>query len=348
MIGCAGQLLLVFEFLNLCFRVCRIFLEELLFSFASLQMNQIPWDDFRLVKAIADTRSLNGAADILNINHSTVFRRLSDLEKRIGNILFERHRSGYALTPAGEEMAQLAGRMEDDVEAFSRKLDGQSLIPTGELRVTTNDTLLVYLLMPVFAAFRRAYPTINLDIVLTNQLLNLSKRDADIAIRATDSPPETLVGRRICGLNWAIYGLKIDFPDTAHGVLPELNGLASRLWVSLGDQFGHMRAVRYVHERVPEEQIALKINTVLGLTEAVEEGIGIGPLPCLIADQRPKLVRLTEPNPVFATGLWLLTHPDLKASPRVRAFLDVAALELSKRKAMIEGSAPLSAIQGNN
>ena len=152
-------------------------------------MNQVAWDDFRLVKAIADTRSLNGAAAILNINHSTAFRRLTDLEKRLGTVLFERHRTGYALTPAGDEMAQLASRMDDDVGSFMRKLAGQSLIPTGELRVTTNDTLLVYLLMPVFAAFRRAFPTINLDVVLTNQPLNLSKRDADIAILATDNPP---------------------------------------------------------------------------------------------------------------------------------------------------------------
>jgi DNA-binding transcriptional LysR family regulator len=235
-------------------------------------------------------------------------------------------------------MAQLASRMDDDVEAFTRKLVGQSLIPTGELRVTTNDTLLVYVLMPVFAAFRRAYPTINLDIVLTNQPLNLSKRDADIAIRATDTPPETLVGRRICSLNWAIYGLRSEFPDAVEGRFPDLDGLTSRLWVSLGDQLGHIRAARYVHERVPEAQIAMKINTVLGLTEAVEEGIGIGPLPCPIADQRPKLVRLTDPNPDFSTGLWLLTHPDLKASPRVRAFLDLAASELSKRKSLIEGT----------
>lgn len=302
-----------------------------------MQMNHIPWDDFRLVKAIADTRSLTGAATELGINHSTVFRRLSDLEKRLGTVLFERHRTGYALTPAGDEMAQLAARMDEDVEAFTRKLVGQDLIPSGELRVTTNDTLLVHLLMPIFASFRKAFPTITLDVVLTNQPLNLSKRDADIAIRATDNPPETLVGRRICNLNWAIYGLKSEFPDAEKGILPNLDSLTDRIWVSLGDQLGHIRAVRYVHERVPESQIAIKINTVLGLTEAVEDGIGIGPLPCLIADQRPTLVRLAEPNPDFATGLWLLTHPDLRASPRIRAFLDLAATELAKRKPLIEG-----------
>lgn len=145
------------------------------------------------------------------------------------------------------------------------------------------------------------------------------------------------MGRRICGLNWAIYGLKSEFLDAVHGVNPDLDSLASRIWVSLGDQLGHIRAVRYVHERVPQAQIAIKINTVLGLTEAVEEGIGIGPLPCLIADRREKLVRLSDLNPDFATGLWLLTHPDLRASPRVRALLDVAAGELSKLKPLIEG-----------
>ena len=298
---------------------------------------QIPWDDFRLVKAIADTRTLNGAADALSINHSTVFRRLADLEKRIGIIIFERHRTGYSLTSAGEEMVQLAMRMDEDVNAFTRKLMGNKLIPSGELRVTTNDTLLVYLLMPIFASFRRAYPTINLDIVLSNQVLNLSKRDADIAIRATDNPPETLVGRRICALNWAIYGLKADFPDAEIGQPPDMNVLSTRNWVSLGDQLGHILAVRFVRERVPEARIAIKINTVLGLAEAVEEGVGVGPLPCLIADQRPKLVRLTNPNPEFATGLWILTHPDLRSSPRVRAFLDLASTELMRRKALIEG-----------
>lgn len=301
---------------------------------------QIPWDDFRLVKAIADARSLNGAADALGINHSTVFRRLAELEKRIGAVLFERHRTGYSLTSAGDEMVQLAVRMDEDVNSFTRKLVGNSLIPSGELRVTTNDTLLIHLLMPIFASFRRTYPTINLDIVMSNQVLNLSKRDADIAIRATDNPPETLVGRRICGLNWAIYGLRSEFPEAAKGEFPAMDALSSRNWVSLGDQLGHIRAVRYVRERVPEARIAIKINTVLGLAEAVEEGIGVGPLPCLIADQRPRLVRLTAPNPAFGTGLWILTHPELRASPRVRAFLDLASTELVRRKPLIEGLRP--------
>ncbi len=301
-------------------------------------MNGLSWDEFKLVKAIADSRGLTGAAEIVGVNHSTVFRRLGELERRLGTPLFERHRTGYAPTPAGEEMAALAERMEEDVASFARKLAGQELVPSGELRVTTNDTLLASLLMPVLARFRLAHPNIRLDMLLSNQSLNLSKRDADIAVRATDDPPDTLVGRRIGSIVWSIYGRRADFPEAAAGRMPSAEDMASRNWVSLGDQFAHLKAHRHVREAAEPERIAMKINTVLGLGEAVAEGIGIGPLPAFIADRNPNLVRLTPPNPAFSTGLWLLTHQDLKNSPRVRAFMDVAGAELAKARPLLEGT----------
>ncbi len=293
------------------------------------------WDDFRLVKAIADTKGMTGAAEKLGVNHSTVFRRLGQIEQELGVKLFERHRTGYALTPAGEEMAALAERMDEDVAAFARKLAGTALSPSGELRVTTNDTLMVHLLTPIFARFRQQCPDIRLDVVLTNQSLNLSKRDADIAIRATDTPPETLVGRRAATIAWALYGRREDFPKD-HPV--DLLALTTRPWVALGDNLATLKAARYVREHVAPERIAYKVNTVLGLAEAVEAGIGIGPLPCFIADARPELARLSAPNPEFATGLWLLTHPDLRQSARVRAFLDFAGGEIARRRKIIEGA----------
>src|SRR3712207_4716334 len=138
----------------------------------------LAWDDFRLVRTIAEAKGLAGAAERLGVNHSTVFRRLGQLEEALGVKLFERHRTGYALTAAGEEMSALAERMEEEVAGFARKLAGQTVSPAGELRVTTNDTLLAHLLTPVFARFLKAYPEVRLDLVLANQALNLSKRDA--------------------------------------------------------------------------------------------------------------------------------------------------------------------------
>lgn len=296
----------------------------------------LAWDDFRLVKAIADHDGLTGAAVALGLNHSTVFRRLGQIEEHVGLQLFERRKTGYVATAAGVEMAALAGRVEEDVAAFSRRLAGRDVAPSGELRVTTTDTLYLHLLLPIFAAFRAAHPAIRLDIVIGNQPLNLSKRDADIAIRASDAPGETLVGRRLATLSWAIYGRATDAPSPADGNSPA--SLFARDWVALGDQLGHVKAARYVREKVAPERIALKSSAVLGLAEAVEQGLGIGPLPCFIADQRPKLVRLLPPDPDFSTGLWLLTHPDLRNAPRVRAFMDFVGAELAKLRGLIEGT----------
>jgi DNA-binding transcriptional LysR family regulator len=294
----------------------------------------LAWDDFRLVKAIADTRGLTGAAERFGVNHSTMFRRLGQIEDALGIALFERHRTGYALTTAGEEMVALAERMDDDVTAFARKLAGRELSPAGELRVTTSDSLLVHLLTPLFARFCGQCPDVRLDIILANQALNLSKRDADVAIRAGDSPPETLVGRRVARIAWALYGRAADFPRAG---AVDLGGLDRRPWVSLGDDLAALKVVRFVREHVPPERVVYKVNTVLGLAEAVEAGVGVGHLPCFVADVRPSLVRLAPPEPRFAADLWLLTHPDLRHSARVRVFLDFLAAEIAQRRRLIEG-----------
>lgn len=298
----------------------------------------LAWDDFRLIKAVADAKGLPSAAAAMGVNHSTVFRRLKQIEEALGAVLFERHRTGYALTPAGEEMVALANRLDEEITAVGRKLAGREPAPSGELRVTTPDSLLIHLLMPMLATFRERYPEVRLDMVLSNQALNLSKRDADVAVRATDNPPENLVGRRVARIAWALYGRSVDFPAPGEVSPEELDG---RNWVSLGDSLGALKTVKFVQENVEPEKVAYKINSVLGLAEAVEAGIGIGHLPCLIGDARPSLVRLGPPNDDYAADLWLLTHPDLRHSPRVRAFLDFLAGEIARHRRFIEGQTSL-------
>lgn len=295
----------------------------------------LAWDDFRLIKAVSDARGLPAAAAQIGVNHSTVFRRLKQIEDTLGTTLFERHRTGYVLTPAGEEMVALATRLDEEITAVGRKLAGREPAPAGELRITTPDSLLIHLLMPMLASFRERYPEVRLDVVLSNQALNLSKRDADVAIRATDQPPENLVGRRVARIAWALYGRAADFPEPGDVDEEELK---QRNWVSLGDGLGALKAVRFVQENIAPERVAYKINTVLGLAEAVEAGIGIGHLPCLIGDARPSLVRLAPPDPDYSADLWLLTHPDLRQSPRVRAFLGYLAAEIARHRKFIEGT----------
>jgi DNA-binding transcriptional LysR family regulator len=295
----------------------------------------LSWDDFRYVKAIADTRSLGGAALELAVNHSTVFRRLAQVEKQLGSRLFERSRGGYALTPCGEEMVRLAERMGEDIVTFERQVTGHDLRPSGELRVTTNDTALVHLMTDVFADFRRAYPEISLDVVVANQALNLSKRDADVAIRATDRPPETLIGRRVAGLAWAVFAASGKAPEKFD---PGSDGRAVD-WIGFGDNLANLKAAKWLKEHAAPGRIVYRINTVLGLAEATAAGIGYGILPCFIGASTPGITRLTAPLDEIADALWLLTHADLRQTARVRAFMDFAGNDIAKRRKQLEGTA---------
>lgn len=293
----------------------------------------IAWDDFRLVQAIAESGTLAGAAEQLNVNHSTVFRRLGGLEEQLGARLFERARSGYVPTPMGEEMVRLAERMADEVLAVERRITGQDLRPSGELRVTTNDTLVVHMLTPIFASFRQAYPEIRLDVVISNQSLSLSKRDADVAIRASDRPGDTLVGRRMASIAWGIYGSAARAPAAPL----TLADLRRHDWVGFSDNLGGIKPAKWLREQVGEEKLVYRVNTVLGLAEAAAAGIGFALLPCFIAAVTPGLVQIMERQEELDSGLWLLTHPDIKATARVRTFMEHAGREIGKLRDRIEG-----------
>jgi DNA-binding transcriptional LysR family regulator len=298
-------------------------------------MQQTSWDDFRLVKAIADTGSLAGAGDALGLNHSTVFRRLNTLEKDLGSRIFERSRTGYMATPAGEEMVALAARMQDEVIDFERRVAGRDVKPSGELRITTNDSLVAHLMTPMFGAFCKQFPEISLDVVVENRALNLSRRDADVAIRATNEPPETLVGRRISGIAWCVYTHK----DLSVRHTTDPNDLGDLCWIGFGDAIGSIGPARWLAQKLPQARVMYRLNTVLGMAQAVESGLGVGFLPCFIGDRSSALRRVT-PHPLsFEGSLWLLTHPDLKNAARVRVFTDFIGKELSRHKALIEGQA---------
>ncbi len=292
----------------------------------------IAWDDFRLVRAIAETGSLAGAAEQLAVNHSTVFRRLGALETHIGTRLFDRSRSGYVPTPTGEEMVRLAERMGEEVAAVERRITGQDLRPSGELRVTTNDSMLIHLLTPVFASFREAYPEIRLEVVVSNSSLSLSKRDADVAIRASDRPGDALVGRRIASIGWGVYAR----PDMIPGGRLEPGELRRHDWIGFSDALGGIKPAKWLRERVGEERLVYRVNSVLGLAEAAAAGIGLTVLPCFIGARTPGLRRFLGPEPEMASGLWLVTHPDIRATARVRVFMEHVGHELHRQRARIE------------
>lgn len=291
------------------------------------------WDDLRTVLAVGRAGTLSGAARALNVNHSTVFRRVGLIEEGLGVRLFERHRDGYTPTPAGEEVCALAGRMDGDVVALERRLAGRDLRPAGLVRVTTTDTIMAQLLPPILAAFRAAHPEITLEVAAANRFFNLTKRDADVAIRPTSTPPEALVGRRICAVATAVYGAASLGVDGRRE-----RDLMDLPWVGPDDSLGDLKSARWLAAMTPAPTVVCRANSVLGMFAAAKAGLGAAALPCFLADPEPMLRRLQAPLPALATELWLLTHRDLRRVARIRAFLDFVALALSAQRAALAGS----------
>lgn len=296
----------------------------------------LDWNDLRYVLLIARARSVADAADDLGVHQSTVFRRLNALEKELGVRLFERLPTGYATTAAGEEICQAAERIAADIAALDRRVSGQDMRPSGTVRVTTPDTLLLKLLTPCFAAFRAAYSEIELEVIVSNQVFNLTKRDADVAIRPASNPPETLVGRRVASIATTIYGSK-DYL----AVHADLDDLSEHSWIGADESLAYLASARWLKKSFPGTCIHYRINTLMGMLEAVKQNLGLAALPCFMGDSDPDLERVRSPLPVLATDLWLLTHEDIRHVSRVRALIDFIASSLKPQIDLLEGQRPM-------
>lgn len=289
------------------------------------------WDDLRLFKAVADAGTLSGAATALGVNHSTVFRRLNALERGLGVRLFERERTGYLLTASGEELAAAAGDVAGRIDTVERRIQGRDVRLRGPLRVVTRDTLLQRLLTPHLAGFRESFPLVELELAVSNQPPGLD-REAHVAVSPTNAPDERLVGRRACGIAFAVYG--------AHDYLAlnaELDDLTTHDWIQPSGALVLTPAYAWMTRELGDARVVFRVNTFMGVLDACRAGMGLAVLPCFLADGDARLARLRAPNRDIDLGLWLLTHEELRHTPRVRAFLDFMAQTIERVRPTLEG-----------
>lgn len=290
------------------------------------------WDDIRYFLAVARAGSLSGAAAALGVNHSTVFRRVNQLETRTGARLFERHRDGYTLTPPGETMRASAERIEEELQTLDRQVTGEDVRLTGTVRLTAPDDVAARMLPDRLAAFRAQYPGIVLELAVDDRFFNLSRRDADVALRPSRSPGDTLVGRRISAIAFAVYRRRDAFTGAA--VLRQAPTV-------LGDEsVAHTDSQKWMLANTDGAQIAMRANTMAARYYAIRAGTGIGALPCFTGDGDPMLARVTDPVAEMENELWLLTHPDLRHTARIRAFMDFMAASLAGDRDLLEGRRP--------
>jgi DNA-binding transcriptional LysR family regulator len=283
------------------------------------------WDDLRFALAVARAGTLARAARGLGVAHTTVARRIASFEERVGVPLFDRVGGSFSLTPAGKDLLETATEIESRVSAFERRLTSRDAQLEGDVVIATMEPLAAKVTEHVLA-FRRVHPRIRVDVHATNAIVDLARREADIALRASADPDESLVGRKLATIAFAVFGTT-------------KRDLASASWICFDASLAQTPQGRWESANVPPERVVLRTNSRAVFTEAVATGAAVGVLPCGVAVQMPGLVALTEPIASLGLPLWILTHADLRDTPRIRVLVDFLAAAFEREKPLLEGRA---------
>ncbi len=307
-----------------------------------VQKSTINWDDVRLFLALADHGSARAAAQALGISHTTIARRADQLESDLGTRLFDRDVSGYRLTAAGETMRLSAVRAEEALLTAERQLQGRDAQLSGEVRLTAPDIIATHLIMDGLVAFTEQYPEIDLQVLMSYDVFDLARREADIAIRVIGdgrNPPEDLIGRKLVTISSGYYASENYLEK--HDLISKDSGAR---WIGWGDE-----------ERFPDWVKASpfpylpahgKINNAALQVEAARHGMGLATLPCFLGDTTDGLCRVPGTEPYENYDVWLLSHPDLRDAARLRTFRQFIVEVFDEKRMLLTGELPARCIDG--
>ncbi len=285
------------------------------------------WNDYQLILAVAREKSIRGAARQLGVNHATVSRRLTQLNKGPGGPFFHRSQSGFWPTSTGQEAVDAAEKIEQISNEATRKQRAAGKSLSGPLSVSIPTLILQHLLIQDVAKFDEQNPEIELTIDSTDKFVDLDRAEADVVLRAADSPPDHWVGRRLFPYSLSLYAHK-DY--LANRSTAELRWIAPP-----GDQ---PRWQTWLEQSpYPDAAIGMTITTILGRYTALKHGLGMGRAACFMADNDPDLVRLPGAPVIEAETLWLLCHPDFASTSRAKAALGHFSDAMRRHRPLLQG-----------
>ncbi|MDH3668043.1 MAG: LysR family transcriptional regulator [Paracoccaceae bacterium] len=291
------------------------------------------WDDHRFFLAIARAGSLTGAAKALSVSQPTVSRRLDAMETRIGTRLFHRTRKGYEMTPSGAELFETVVRVEEELAEAGRIVFDRDRDLSGSLRVTSTEIFVNGYLGQHIWAFLRTHTDIEIQLICTQSTLSLSRGEADIAIRFTETPPDTLVGRRLATVAYGIYSASDNSGDR---FIPAER--ADWEWIGMHNET-HNRMLYGTFS--PRTRLKHRVDNMAAMHAMVRAGLGVSILPCYTADRDPGLRRL-NPEPLLDPkfDMWVLYHPDVRRTHRLRVFAEFIADRIGGDVDLFEGRRP--------
>ena len=291
------------------------------------------WNDLKYLLAVAKHGSTLAAARHLEVNQSTVLRRLAELEARLGLRLVERSSSGYQLTTEGTLVLPSVEQVAASVEAFQQKVAEAG--HAGVLRLTCPEPIAIRLSQSGFIdRFHAKHSGIRVQFVLADRYIDLAKSEADVALRSGDTEGE-LIGRKIADSIWAIYASRSYLERNSAPT--SIDELKLHPLIAFDESLSRHRLSTWLREIAPDAQYAARSNSVLGLVSAAKAGMGIAALPIALGDAEADLVRVFGPVPELTRAWRLLSHPDTRNLPRVEAFFDFVTSEIDALKPILTG-----------
>lgn len=296
------------------------------------------WDDLKHFLEFARKGNILAAAKAQGVNSSTVHRRLTALQSALKLTLFERHLGSYRLTETGVELVPFVEQIEQAVTEFERRAASSEKGLTGAVRVTCTPTVGDRLKRAqVLDAFEQRFPGLRVELVFSDRFADLSKREADIAIRAQGYgvQDETLVGRKIAEGAWAVYASQSYIERHGKPKCPQ--DMPNHCVVKFEGAIADHQAARWLRTVGPAARITATSESFAGVVLAVKSGAAIAPLPTALGDGESGLVRVLGDVPELVTHFYLLVHRDMQHTPRVRAFFDFVVNEIKVFRAVLAG-----------
>jgi DNA-binding transcriptional LysR family regulator len=278
--------------------------------------------DLEVLLALARGGTLAEAAARLHADASTVFRTVQRVEKSLGQRLFERGRAGYLATDTMLEIARHAERIESELEAARTAAAGSQRDLTGRVRITTTDSVLRGLVLPALRPLAARHPKLQLEVTSTNELMSLTRRDADIALRATPKPPEHLVGRNVGTIRFAICASRTHAASQWRKPFDELP------WIAPDEAMPEHPSVRWRRKQWPKLAPALLVDGIVGVADAIGAGLGVGIVPVFMLEHERRIAPLSKPLEGCESHLWLLAHPESRHLRRIAQTYDHLASTL--------------------
>ncbi len=302
-------------------------------------MQNLDWNDIQYCLAVVREGSVTAAARALDVNHTTVSRRITALEKQLNVRLFDRSTAGWLIPPVGEQVLKSAEAIADEVNTIQRQVLADSQELSGTLKVTAVDLTIQRVLQPALKAFCEKYPDITIELISSEDPFNLSVHEADIAFRVTNDPPPNVLGKKIADFAYGIYGTR----ELAESLSKGDRSVGAIMWLS--DQ--RRPLPQWKEKGFPDLPVRYRVNSLNVTHDLVRHGHGIAQLPTGLGEMDPLLRRIPCEHVDEPMGFWVLSHIDLRTTARIRIFRDFMLEAIEPRIPALEGRVSAHELEEN-